>query len=55
MDFTRHDTTRFCKVIGQLGTLYWNGIDGVLSYLKKEVISGRHCLKKKSYRRNLYF
>ena len=28
MDFIRHDATRKCYVIGEKGTLYWNGITG---------------------------
>lgn len=28
MDFTRHDTTRTCTVIGTDGTLRWNGVTG---------------------------
>ena len=35
MDFYRHDTTRFCKIIGELGTLYWNAIDGTIKLYKK--------------------
>ena len=30
MDFIRHDTTRRCYVIGEKGTLYWNGITGMV-------------------------
>ena len=36
MDFCRHDPTRFCKAIGQLGTLYWNAIDGTIKLFKKD-------------------
>ena len=35
MDFCRHDSTRFCKVIGKLGTLHWNAIDGKIKLFKK--------------------
>jgi len=35
MDFFRHDATRFCKAIGQLGTLHWNAIDGTIKLFKK--------------------
>ena len=28
MDFVRHDTTRLCTVIGENGSLQWNGISG---------------------------
>lgn len=30
IDFVRHDTTRTCTVIGEKGTLRWNGITGVV-------------------------
>jgi len=32
MDFLRHDTTRMCTVIGEKGTLRWNGITGVIDH-----------------------
>ena len=35
MDFYRHDATRSCKVIGKLGTLHWNAIDGTIKLFKK--------------------
>ena len=38
MDFVRHDSTRICVAIGSLGTLRWNGNDGVIEYWK----SGAH-------------
>jgi predicted dehydrogenase len=28
LDFIRHDTTRFCTVIGERGSLRWNGLTG---------------------------
>lgn len=30
MDFVRHDTVRSCTVIGELGTLRWNAVTGVV-------------------------
>lgn len=30
MDFVRHDTTRICTVIGETGSLRWNGLTGVV-------------------------
>ena len=30
LDFIRHDTTRSCTVIGENGTLRWNGLTGVV-------------------------
>ena len=35
MDFIRHDTTRKCFVIGEKGTLLWDGICGKVKYLAK--------------------
>ena len=35
MDFIRHDTTRKCFVIGEKGTLLWNGINGQVMFFKK--------------------
>lgn len=36
MDFIRHDNTRKCFVIGEKGTLLWNGISGKVNYFSKE-------------------
>lgn len=30
IDFIRHDTTRFCIAIGELGSLRWNGLTGMV-------------------------
>jgi len=35
MDFIRHDTIRKCFVIGEQGTLLWNGISGKVEYFAK--------------------
>lgn len=32
LDFIRHDTTRLCTVIGESGSLRWNGLTGVVEY-----------------------
>ncbi len=32
MDFVRHDTTRYCIVIGEKGTLRWDGVKGIVDY-----------------------
>lgn len=34
LDFVRHDTTRLCTVIGEEGTLQWNGITGEVRLFK---------------------
>ena len=35
MDFIRHDNTRKCFVIGEKGTLLWDGISGSINYFEK--------------------
>ncbi len=35
MDFIRHDTTRSCAVIGETGTLRWNGVIGSVDLLEQ--------------------
>ncbi len=32
MDFIRHDTTRQCVVIGEEGSLRWNGVEGKVDF-----------------------
>jgi len=39
IDFIRHDTTRKCFVIGERGTLLWDGIKGDVKFFEK---SGKH-------------
>jgi len=34
MDFVRHDTTRMCTVIGEKGSLRWNGLTGLVEQFK---------------------
>lgn len=35
LDFVRHDTTRTCTVIGDAGTLRWNGIAGTVELFER--------------------
>jgi len=35
MDFLRHDTTRICTAIGELGSLRWNGITGTVEHFNQ--------------------
>jgi predicted dehydrogenase len=35
MDFIRHDTTRRCFLIGEKGTLLWDGVAGKVKYFSK--------------------
>jgi predicted dehydrogenase len=37
MDFIRHDTTRQCVVVGDKGTLRWNGVDGKVDFISSSV------------------
>lgn len=34
LDFIRHDTTRLCTVIGESGSLRWNGLTGVVEHFQ---------------------
>ena len=36
MDFVRHDTTRVCTIIGELGSIQWNGITGEVRVFNSE-------------------
>ena len=46
MDFFRHDATRFCKIIGELGSLHWNAIDGTIKLFKKDAKQWKTIYKK---------
>ena len=54
MDFCRHDTTRFCKAIGQQGTLHWNAIDGTIKLFKKGAKQWRTIYKNEVHRDSTY-
>ena len=54
MDFNRHDTTRYCKVIGELGTLYWNAIDGSVRLFKKGSSKWKTLYKENIYKDKTY-
>ena len=36
LDFIRHDSTRSCSVIGENGTLRWNGLTGITEIYKSD-------------------
>ena len=38
MDFIRHDTSRKCTVIGEKGTLVWDGVSGKVKHFEKDGI-----------------
>jgi UDP-N-acetylglucosamine 3-dehydrogenase len=54
MDFFRHDATRFCKAIGQLGTLHWNAIDGTIKLFKKGAKQWKTIYKNEVHRDSTY-
>jgi len=54
MDFYRHDITRFCKAIGQNGTLYWNAIDCSVKLFKKGAKQWKIIHKNKFHRDTSY-
>ena len=54
MDFCRHDATRFCKVIGKLGTLHWNAIDGTIKLFKKDAKQWKTIYKNEVHRDSTY-
>ena len=54
MDFCRHDSTRFCKVIGKLGTLHWNAIDGKIKLFKKGAKQWNTIYKNQVHRDSTY-
>ena len=49
MDFNRHDTTRFCKVIGEKGTLHWNAVNGTIKLFWKDTNKWKSIYKKKKF------
>lgn len=38
MDFIRHDHTRLCTVIGEKGSLRWNGVTGVVELFRQDAM-----------------
>lgn len=44
MDFVRHDATRLCTVIGEKGSLRWNGLTGVVDLFEEGAKSWRELL-----------
>ena len=54
MDFIRHDTTRFCKVIGELGTLYWNALNGSIGLMEQGSSDWKIIYEKRNKRDDSY-
>jgi len=44
IDFVRHDTTRLCTVIGERGSLRWNGLTGVVDLFEEGAKAWRELL-----------
>ena len=55
IDFIRHDTTRQCTVIGENGSLRWNGLNGVVEIFEEgakewQELFNKHHQRDDSYR-----
>jgi predicted dehydrogenase len=54
LDFIRHDTTRLCTAIGELGSLRWNGLTGVVELFKAGESNWRELFKHQHLRDDSY-
>jgi len=54
MDFVRHDTTRMCTVIGEKGTLRWNGITGVIDHYPAGAVEWHELFRYQQQRDDSY-
>jgi predicted dehydrogenase len=54
MDFFRHDTTRQCTVIGENGSLRWNGVTGEVKYFPESGQNWEVLLSSKPERDHTY-
>lgn len=54
LDFIRQDTTRLCTAIGELGSLRWNGLTGVVSLLEAGASDWREIFNHKHQRDESY-
>jgi predicted dehydrogenase len=54
MDFVRHDSTRVCTVIGETGTLRWNGPTGTVDIFEPGATAWRELLSLPSGRDDSY-
>tara|TARA_B110000977_G_scaffold189366_1_gene258750 strand:+ start:71 stop:1063 length:993 start_codon:yes stop_codon:yes gene_type:complete len=48
IDFVRHDKTRLCTVIGERGTLRWNGVEGKVDFYSSKSKSWKTIIHKKN-------
>lgn len=54
MDFVRHDTTRLCTVIGEKGSLRWNGLTGVIDLFEEGAKAWRELFHHQHQRDDSY-
>lgn len=54
LDFIRHDTTRLCTAIGELGSLRWNGLTGVVELFNAGESNWRELFKHQHLRDDSY-
>lgn len=54
MDFIRHDSTRQCIAIGELGSLRWNGLAGTVELFSKESQNWQTIFEYKHQRNDSY-
>lgn len=54
MDFVRHDTTRLCTVIGEKGSLRWNGLTGAIDLFEEGAKDWREVFRHQHQRDDSY-
>jgi predicted dehydrogenase len=54
MDFIRHDTTRLCTSIGELGSLRWNGLTGAVELFEAGAKNWREVFRYQHQREDSY-
>ena len=54
LDFIRHDTTRLCTAIGELGSLRWNGLNGVVDIFEAGTSNWREVYRHQLQRDESY-
>lgn len=54
MDFIRHDVTRACVAIGELGSLRWNGIAGTVEHLAAGADGWQEVFRHQQHRDETY-
>lgn len=54
MDFVRHDTTRLCTSIGELGSLRWNGLTGAVELFEAAAKGWREIFRYQHQREDSY-